>query len=135
MHAISRRGLFRLAAVVGAAVALPVELTQSAGATAASSVKLTRANFARYVGTTMRMTGSGFSGNVVLSSVDNIAAAPANDANRFTVLFKTTASSTTAVQGIYTFRQSSFGSVDLFVVPVDRGVNARYYQAVINRPS
>jgi len=144
MQAISRRAVLRLAAVASAAVALPFEWTQSSWAATRSTSslattshpgKLSRIHFARFVGSTMRMTGGGHSRKVVLAAVDDIAAAPARDPNRFAVLFRTRRSSAAMPQGVYRFRHSTFGSVDLFVVPVDRGVRARYYQAVINRPS
>lgn len=134
MQPISRRRFFGVASAVTAAVALP-SWTASAIAGTSSATKLTRSAFAKYVGATFRMSDATFGGNVVLSSVDDIAGAVAGDENRFALLFTAPSSSVTAPQGVYTFRQKAFGSADLFVVPVDRGVSARLYQAIVNRTS
>ncbi|MFL6241304.1 MAG: DUF6916 family protein [Actinomycetes bacterium] len=134
MSAVSRRGFLSAAAVVGASVAMPFQRAQSAWAGTATT-GLTRSRFSKYVGATFRVTGAGFAGHVVLYSVEDITAAPANDEDRFAVLFRAPASSTAAEQGTYTFRQSAFGRADLFIVPVDRAVSARYYQAIVNHPA
>lgn len=133
MAPIERRLFLRVAVVAAGAAAMPFGWTRTAQAAGTAVSKLTRSSFTKYVGSTFRMSSGTFAGDVVLSSVEDIAGAPAGDQNRYALLFRAPASSTTAPQGVYTFRQSSFGSADLLAVPVDRGKDARYYQAIVNR--
>jgi hypothetical protein len=123
-----------LAAVAAAATLVPTE------AFAATPVRLrdmplTRDAFEQLVGRTLRMRGTGSSLAVTVVGVHDIKpAAAAGDQHRFSVLLRGTRRQA-AAQGVYTFAAAGLRGFDLLVVPVDRGVSARFYQAVINRAS
>lgn len=79
------------------------------------------------------MTGDGEDLKVVLSAVnDLVPTLRANDENRFALLLEAPAGHVRS-QGVRKLRNARFGEVVLLLVPVDRGVKALRYEAVINR--
>jgi hypothetical protein len=94
---------------------------------------LKRSHFKPLVGSKLRMTGGGRDVHVVLSEItDLIPRLRADDPNRFGLLF-TVSGSHQATAGIRTLHHEALGQLALFVSPVDRGVKAHHYEAVINR--
>jgi hypothetical protein len=57
-----------------------------------------------------------------------------DDERRFSLVFEATSALATG-QGTYRVGRDGFGTVDLFLVPVDRGAEHHLYQAVVNRPA
>jgi hypothetical protein len=79
------------------------------------------------------MTGDGVAVVVVLAAVSNLLPVlRKDDPNRFALLFEAPLNHA-RTEGIRTFHHHAIGPVSLFVSPVDRGVRARHYEAVINR--
>jgi hypothetical protein len=94
---------------------------------------LQRSHFKPLVGEKLRMTGGGNDVHVVLSEItDLVPKLRADDPDRFALLF-TVGRSHHATPGIRTLHHDALGQVALFVSPVDRGIKARHYEAVINR--
>lgn len=94
---------------------------------------LVRSHFKPLVGEKLRMTGGQTDVHVVLTAVhDLLPVLRPNDPNRFSLLFAVPRGHRCA-EGTMTFHHRDLGRVDLFVSPVDRGIKARHYEAVINR--
>jgi hypothetical protein len=134
---ISRRAFLRGSAAAGVLAAGAVSLPRAVGAATRTptSSQLTRGSYAALVGSTFRMTGGGDNLNVVLSAIDDLQpVARPGDPNRFALVFRTPASRARSAGGIRTLHNSRSGTTTtLFVSPVDRGVEAHWYEAVINR--
>jgi hypothetical protein len=127
---ISRRAFLRSGVAVTVLSAVPVALVPAAfGAPAAG---LTRSRFAPLVGTTFRMTGGGDNLDVVLSEIhDLVPVRRSQDEKRFALRFDASRAHR-RTEGIRTLHHPQVGNVVLFVSPVDRGVKALHYEAVIN---
>jgi hypothetical protein len=79
------------------------------------------------------MSGDGPDVTVVLTEInDLVPVMRADDQNRFALLLEAPADYP-VIEGIRTLRHAAFGDVTLYVSSVDRGVDARHYEAVINR--
>lgn len=128
MALVSRRTILVGSAATAALAVMPFGWLQSALATTAIPGQDA---FAGCVGATFRISGNGLAIDAVLNEVNGLSpAAQAGDQNRFGLIF---ALGGPLPQGTYTFRQKKVGSVDLFAAPVDRGVKARCFQAIVNR--
>ncbi|MDQ6777386.1 MAG: hypothetical protein M3071_14470 [Actinomycetota bacterium] len=94
---------------------------------------LTRSRFTPHVGAKFRMSGGGPDVDVVLTEINNLVPVlQSHDPNRFALLFEARADQPPA-EGIRTLHQAALGALTLYVSSVDRGVDARHYEAVINR--
>jgi hypothetical protein len=138
MSDVSRRAFLRTGltlAAAGSIVAVLPDVAFGATPLAPGRVDLTRGSFEALVGRALRVVGGGRDAVLVVTSVDDIRPAEAaGDQHRFSVTFR--GSRRGAIdQGVYRFVGRGLGAFDLLIVPVDRGAKARYYQAVINRPS
>jgi hypothetical protein len=131
MTLVSRRAFMRTGGALALLAAAPAAWARSA--VGASNTGLTRARFTPLVGSTIGMTGAGDNLQVVLSEVaDLLPVLRVDDPDRFALLFTATRGDP-PTPGIRTFTHPELGEVALFVSPVDRGVNALHYEAVINR--
>ncbi|MDQ6804014.1 MAG: hypothetical protein M3065_03385 [Actinomycetota bacterium] len=128
---MSRRMFLRGGATFAVLAVAPSAWARSTTASAANS--LTRSRFTPHVGATFRMSGDGNYVDVVLTKIDNlIPVMRSEDPNRFALLLEAPLDHP-PTEGIRTLHNSAFGDVTLFVSPVDRGVDGRHYEAVINR--
>lgn len=139
MSRVSRRTFLRAGVTVAAVVSTTAVLSGEAFAATPvlqqRRLPLTRSAFAALVGSRVRMMAAGEVATVRVASVEDIKPKTAvGDENRFSVLFRAPRG-TDVESGMHRFLTSGGESVELFVAPVDRGVKARYYQAVINRPA
>jgi hypothetical protein len=114
---------------LGSFLVVPAAWARSSNATVRRT--LVRSHFKPLVGAKLRMTGGGNHVTVVLAEVKDLAPA-GSSADQFALLFKVPRRQRVS-EGIRTLHHSAFGQVDLFISPVDRGVKARYFEAVINR--
>ncbi|HWF49167.1 MAG TPA: hypothetical protein VG294_00870 [Solirubrobacteraceae bacterium] len=129
---VSRRAFLRGGATLAVLGMAPAAWARST-AKARTRNPLARSRFTPHVGAKFRMRGDGHDVEVVLTKVSNlIPVMRAEDPNRFALLLKAPYRHL-PVEGIRTFHHRAFGDVTLFVSPVDRGVDGRYYEAVINR--
>jgi hypothetical protein len=109
----------------------PSAWARSSAATARKT--LVRSHFKPIVGAKLKMTGGGNDVDVVLSEItDLVPRLRPDDPNRFALVF-TAPRDHRPTSGIRTLQHDAFGQVALFVSPVDRGVKAHHYEAVINR--
>lgn len=128
---VSRRAFLHAGATLALLGTAPAAWAR--GAAAASPKSLRRSHFAPLLGAKLRMTGGGVDVDVVLAEVGNLVPVlRKDDPNRFALLFEAPRNHT-RTEGIRSFHHDQLGSVALFVSPVDRGVKARHYEAVINR--
>jgi hypothetical protein len=128
---MSRRMFLRSGAALALLAAAPTAWARSGGL--APRNLLTRSRFTPLLGASFRMTGDGQDLDVVLAQISNLTPVMrADDPNRFALLLEAPMDHAPS-EGIRTFQNDDFGEVDLFVSPVDRGVEARRYEAVINR--
>jgi hypothetical protein len=128
---MSRRVFLRGGATLAFFAVAPAAWARSTGARTRNG--LTRSRFTSHVGAKFRMRGDGHDVEVVLTEINNlIPVLRAEDPNRFALLLKAPYRHL-PVEGIRTFHHHGLGDVTLFVSPVDRGVDGRYYEAVINR--
>jgi hypothetical protein len=132
-HTISRRGFLAGAATVAAVAVLPVATAAHAGAAtlAKAPATLTRSTFTPLLQSSFKMlNAAGRSVTVVLSEIDDLSAASAGSETRFSLMFDGPTKSALP-SAVYSLRSSGLATFSLFLVPVDRGVVARHYQAVI----
>ena len=131
MRVQSRRSVLGAAALSTLALAaLAVAATDGA-----ARLRLVRSAFIPHVGRRFTLSGPGVSTSARLSAVEDLAAVPRQgDQRRFSLLFQADKRLPSG-QGVYRVRRSGVGAVDLFVVPVDRGVRGHHYQAIVNRRS
>jgi hypothetical protein len=139
---VSRRKVLRDGAVVAALSAVPLSIAQVAGATTRPSarhrgslrhVPLTRSTFEPLVGRTFTTSGQGDTRHAVLAEVnDLVPAKTSGDEHRFALVFHA-ARGGKPESGVKRFHHPELGSVSLFAGPVDRGVKAARYEAIINR--
>ena len=133
---VSRRTFLRAATLGVASAAVPLGSLEGAAAAqspASASASMTRSSFAPHLHRSFRMTADGHTARVSLVEVsDLVGATTRGDEHRFSLLFRA-APHHRAEHGIHRFSRAGFGSMDLFVVPVGRGVDARHYQAVVTR--
>jgi hypothetical protein len=133
LYTMSRRRFLAGAVTAAAVAALPLATAERASAATLSkaAAMLTRSTFTPLVQSSFKMIDArGKSISVVLSDVDDLNAASAGSQTRFSLVFDSP-TKTAGPQGMYTFRNSELADFNLFVVPVDRGVVAQHYQAVI----
>lgn len=128
MAPVSRRTLLAGGAA-GAVLSLsPFGWLQSAVAT---TTMPRRASFNACIGATFQVSASGYAVNAVLTEVGDLKPIRhAGDPDRYSLVFAIGAA---LPQGTYTFRQKKLGSVNLFAVPVDRGIKPRCLQVIVNR--
>lgn len=140
-HGVSRRTFLRAATLGIASAAVPLVSTEGARAATAATTRtsmptLTRSSFAPHLHRSFRVTaadGRAFSATLVEVS-DLVGVPTQGDEGRFSLLFRARPHPH-ARHGIHELSRASFGSLDLFVVPVGRGVDHQHYQAVVNRPA
>ena len=140
VRALSRRSFLSLAGGAVAIVGLPLmarpalaATKQGSSSTSRGTPTLVRSVFLPAMGEVFRMTGSVWSADVVLDSVDDLAGAVAPGAeDAFGLMFRADQRVPVA-QGTYRISSRRTGAFDLFAVPVDFGRIARYYQVVVNR--
>jgi hypothetical protein len=116
-------------AVTGAAI-----VPRFAGVNAATTTDpLTRSSFSPFVNSTFHVADGGRRVPVVLSRIDDISSTTATTReDRFSLVFRSTKGPSLAQD---TRRLSHAGrpTVDLFLVPVDKGGPSKTYQAIIHR--
>jgi hypothetical protein len=79
------------------------------------------------------MTGDGNNFDVVLAEIDDLVpSSRTDDEDSFSLIFAAPANRPRG-QGIRTFHSDRLGHVDLFVVPIDRGVRSLRLQSIVNR--
>jgi hypothetical protein len=94
---------------------------------------LARSRFTPHIGARFRMSGEGPDLDVVLSAIDDlIPVTRSEDPDRFALLLEGPID-LPSTEGIRTLHHDALGEISLFVSSVDRGVDARHYEAVINR--
>jgi hypothetical protein len=130
MSDLSRRTFLRLSTLTLVATAAPLVTVEQALASV-SSPTLTRSAFLPYVGKTFRL---GSAGGVLVEVGDLKPVGAPADERRFSLMFEATSALATG-QGTYRVGRDGCGTVDLFLVPVDRGAKHHLYQAVVNRPA
>jgi hypothetical protein len=133
-HTISRRGFLAGAASVAVVAVLPLAMPQRASAATLSKAPATlvRSTFTPLLQSSFKMVdAAGRSVGVVLSEIQDLNAASAGSETRFSLVFDGPTTTRHPTQGMYSFRASQLAAFSLFVVPIDRGVAARHYQAVI----
>jgi hypothetical protein len=144
-HGVSRRMFLRAATVGAAAAAIPVTLLEHAGAAtgaaratgaAGAAATMTRSAFAPHLRQSFRVrTADGRTFQATLVEIsDLVGASTAGEERRFSLLFRAQRHPD-ARHGVHQLGRAGFGSLDLFVVPVGRGVDHQHYQAVVNRPA
>jgi hypothetical protein len=129
---VTRRAVFKGAAAMVAAAAMPLSPT-GAGAAAAGSplFDITRSTFAPHLNGKFRI-GSGLrSTRAVLTEISGLPDASATDEHAFSLVFKARRGDR-LTQAVRPLSHSALGSMSLLVVPVDRGVKAQYYQIIVN---
>jgi hypothetical protein len=105
----------------------------SARSQARKAGALKRSRFTPLVGAQLRMTGGGVDARVVLAEVSDLSPVlRPHDPDRFSLLFRVPRGHHVS-PGIRTFHHPHLGRVALFVSPVDRGIKARHFEAVVNR--
>lgn len=133
LHTISRRRFLAGAVTAAAVAALPLATAERASAATLSKAAptLTRSTFIPLVQSSFKMIDArGKTVSVVLSDIGDLNAASAGSQTRFSLVFDGP-TKTAGPQGMYSFRNATLGDFSLFVVPVDRGVVAQHYQAVV----
>jgi hypothetical protein len=129
MTIMSRRAVLLSGGGAVVLALLPVGALQNAFGGTMTSIPR-RDAFTACRGTTFRISGNGLAVDAVLTEVDDLQPVlRVNDQKRFGLIFNLGAA---LPQGLYTFRQKQLGSVVMFGAPVDRGVKARCFQAVVN---
>ncbi len=133
MRVQSRRSVLGAAALSTLALAAPSTPASAAAIRSGARLGLVRSAFSPYVGRRFTLSGPGVITTARLTAVEDLAAVPRrNDQRRFSLLFRADRR-LPGGQGVYRVRRSGVGGVDLFVVPVDRGVRGHHYQAIVNR--
>lgn len=130
---ISRRGFLAGAVTLAAVAVVPLATAEraSAAALARAPATLTRSSFTPLVQARFAMAdASGRSVSVILSAIGDLDRASAGSETRFSLLFDGPTKSA-RLQGMYAFRNAQRETFSLFVVPVDRGVQAQHYQAIV----
>jgi hypothetical protein len=141
MSELSRRafiGATLAAACTGVALLNPSSAVAAGarvlqGKTVSSPEELmVRSTFTPLIGRTFRLAGPTGSATAELTEVGDLRGAPAGEAERFSLLFRSTGGASLP-QHTYAVSNRQLGSLDLFVVPVDRGARGQTYQAIVNR--
>lgn len=143
MSDVSRRTFLRTATLVATVAALPV-LALEPSAVAAPGRRpgriplgtahptLTRSAFTPHLHATFRLSGATGTYDATLVEISDLAGASVpGDELRFSLLFRVPRQAT-ARHGVHRVHRPGFGALDLFIGPVDRGVRARCYEAVVN---
>jgi len=129
--ALTRRRFVRSGVALGALALAPGAWAKSISRSGGGTLR--RSHFKPLVGAKLRMTGGDTGVHVMLVGIhDLLPVLRPNDPNRFSLLFAVPRDHRCA-EGIMTFHHRDLGRFDLFVSPVDRGLKARHYEAVINR--
>ena len=133
MRVQSRRSLLGVAALSTLALAAPSTPAWAAATRSGGRLRLVRSAFTPHVGRRFTLSGPGVSTTARLTAVEDLAAVPRrNDQHRFSLLFQADRR-LHGGQGIFRVHRSRVGGIDLFLVPVDRGVRGHHYQAIVNR--
>ncbi len=137
MRVQSRRSVLGVAAL--SALALATSPAPASAAPSRARLRLVRSAFTPHVGRRFRLSGLGASTTARLTAVEDLSAGSRrNDPRRFSLLFQADRRFHGG-QGIFRVHRSGVGGIDLFLVPVDRGVRGHHYQAIVNhrtvRPS
>ncbi len=128
---VTRRMFVRAGVGLGALVLVPDAWAR--GVSRRGRGPLVRSHFKPLVGAKLRMADGQTDVHVVLTAIhDLLPVLRPDDPNRFSLLFDVPRGHR-CTEGIMTFHHHQLGHVDLFVSPVDRGIKARHYEAVINR--
>jgi hypothetical protein len=115
-----------------AAAASSQPRTASRSRAALASPPLLRSTFAAALGSTVRMSASAWSADVVLDSVDDLRGAhTSGEEHRFGLILRADRAVPTDA-GVFRLSSRQIGTFDLFVAPVDLGRIAHYYQVVVN---
>jgi hypothetical protein len=135
---VSRRTFLRAAGLGVAAAAIPLgSVDRAVAATPAAALALRRSSFLPHLNRSFMVRTAG--GRAFMATLVEVAdlrgASTSGEEGRFSLLFRTRRHSD-ATHGVHRLsRAGSHGSLDLFVVPVGRGVDHQHYQAVVNRPA
>jgi hypothetical protein len=134
---LSRRAFLGGAASVAAFAVLPLGSAHATAALLAGpGSALKRSTYLPLLNSTFQLAdGRGGSTAVVLSGIADLRSAKvAGDDNGFSLTF-TGPPSRPLPQGIYQVSNPRTRTADLLVVPVNRGVVHRQYEAIVNNPS
>lgn len=132
MRVQSRRSVLGAAALSTLALAAPSTPASAAAIRSGARLRLVRSAFTPHVGRRFTLSGPGVSTTARLTAVEDLAAVPRrNDQRRFSLLFRSDRRLPSG-QSVYRLHRSGVGGVELFVVPVDRGVRGHHYQAIVN---
>ncbi|MFL6137940.1 MAG: DUF6916 family protein [Frankiaceae bacterium] len=138
-RSLSRRTLLRAATLGAAMAAIPLDPLGRASASLVASpatAGLTRSSFTPHLHRPFRLrTADGRTfGTTLVEVSDLLGASTSGDEGRFSLLFRAEPCSA-ARHGTHRLSRAGFGSLDLFIVPIGRGVDHQHYQAVVNRPA
>jgi hypothetical protein len=112
--------------------AVLAQADRALGAAGSGVAALRRSTFEPLVGSRFRLVTGGSSQRVLLESISELAPAqPSRSDRTFGLVFRGTKAGGWE-QGTYVLQHRAIGRIRLLVVPVDRGVDARRYQIVIN---
>ena len=132
MRVQSRRSVLGVVALSTLSLAAPPARASAAGRKGGARLRLVRSAFTPHVGSRFTLTVPGASTTTRLSAVDDLGTVlRRNDPHRFSLLFRAD-ERLPGGQGIFRVHRSGAGDIDLFVVPVDRGVRGHHYQAIVN---
>jgi hypothetical protein len=131
----SRRSFLQGAAVAGAGSLAALSPLARAGASSALSPPppMSRSTFVPLLNQSFQIGSGAQSNAALLTSIEDLLPekTPGNQ-NRFSLIFEST-SGGRLPQAVYAISQPQMVTVNLLVVPVDRGAKNQYYQVVINR--
>jgi hypothetical protein len=127
----TRRAFLVTSGAAGVATML-ARADRALGAAGSGVAGLSRSTFEPLVGSRFRLIAGGASQAVVLETVSDIAPTRSGNSDRtFGLIFRGTKKAAWP-QGMYVLQHRAIGRIRLLVVPVDRGVDARRYQIIVN---
>jgi hypothetical protein len=127
----TRRAFLVTSGAAGVATVL-ARADRAFGAAGSGLAALNRSVFEPLVGSRFRLLAGGASQRIQLETVADVAPARSGRSDRtFSLIFRGTKAAAWE-QGMYVLQHRAIGRVRLLVVPVDRGVDARRYQVIVN---
>ncbi|GAA1925137.1 DUF6916 family protein [Nocardioides marmoribigeumensis] len=127
MPELDRRTVLRL----GALVPVVGLVTGLAAPAEAAASPYSRSTWSPHVGKTFALSWKGGTATAVLVAIGDLTGAPAGAVTRFSLDLRVASGGTPT--GATTLSRNGFGSVSLFLSPVDRGVTDIHALAVVNR--
>ena len=125
MREQSRRSVLGIAVLSTLALATPP--VPASAAPSQAPLRLVRSAFTPHVGRRFTLSRPGATTTARLYTVEDLRqGSRPNDPHRFSLLFRAS-ERLPGGQGVFRLRLGGVGSVDLFVVPVDRGVRGQHH--------